>query len=102
LKIIVFTLSLKIIKTGESLIFAKDFFGHPARKNRQKLNATVYFASQAPIRIWTPPVLQANLLLVLGYDCTRIFGFSVERNCSSHNGLFARLLLIVLACFKAL
>jgi hypothetical protein len=36
--------------SGESLIFAKDFFGHPARKNRQKLNATVYFAAQARIR----------------------------------------------------
>jgi hypothetical protein len=36
--------------------------------------------------------------LVLGYDHTRISDLLFERNYSGHNGLFARLLLIVLAC----
>jgi hypothetical protein len=27
----------QLLKTGESLFLLKDFFGHPARKNRQKL-----------------------------------------------------------------
>jgi hypothetical protein len=40
-------------------------------------------------------------LLVLGYDCTRISGRSVERICSGHDGLFARLRLIALSCPEA-
>ena len=36
----------------------------------------------------------------LGYDCTRIFGLLIERNCSGHNGLFARLFLIGLSCSR--
>ena len=36
----------------------------------------------------------------LGYDCTRISGLLIERICSGHNGLFARLLLIALSCSR--
>jgi len=44
----------------------------------------------ALIRIWTPPGLQAFLLMVLGYDCFRISGFLLGRTDPSHDGICAR------------
>ena len=65
--------------TGESLIFAKDFFGHPARKNRQKLNATVYFAAQAPIRPRPLALTQRGVRALLPHDLTALRDASVFR-----------------------
>ncbi len=68
-----------LAQTGESLIFAKDFFGHPARKNRQKLNATVYFAAQAPIRPRPLAPTQPGVRALLPHDLTALRDASVFR-----------------------
>ena len=82
----------------------KDFSGLPARKiskksrDRQCLRLPRF---GCPDSYMDTSRFASNLdLLVLGYDCTRISDLKVERISSGHNGLFARLLLIVLACLK--
>ena len=81
-------------------IFAKDYSGLPAQKIR-KTNVNHFNAFCCPDSYMDTSRFASNLdLLVLGYDCTRISDLKVERISSGHNGLFARLLLIVLACLK--
>ena len=83
----------------ESLFLRKifpDFLLEKSAKNHATANAF-----GCPDSYMDTSRFASNLdLLVLGYDCTRISDLKVERISSGHNGLFARLLLIVLACLK--
>ena len=81
-------------------VFAKDFSGLPARKI-SKTNVN-HFNAFGCLDLYMDTFRFASYLdlLVLGYDCTCISGHKVEGISSGHNGLFALLLLIVLACLK--
>ena len=82
------------------VIFSKYFSGLPARKISKK-NTPPPMNLGCPYPYMDTSRFARNLnLLVLGYDCTPISDLKVERINSGHNGLFARLLLIVLACLK--
>ena len=81
-----------------SRYFCERFFQGSCSKNQQK--------TTRPPMPWAAPYpytsrFASNLaFLVLGYDCTRISDLKFKRISSGHNGLFALLLLIVLACLK--
>jgi len=65
-----------------------------AHGRRQRLDEPpfgVVFLLWVNDRIWTPPHLQTNCLLVFKIDCARIFGLlSWHALMPGHNGLFAR------------
>ncbi len=74
-------------------------FRPKAKKFCPKLTFPITMVVLTIIRIWTPPVLQAKTLLVLGTTAHVYPACYMGSNCPGHDGLFARLLLIAVACF---